>query len=217
MSIVTNNTPSWIKKRIQAAGISLTNLEWNAIFDAYLEHWRTYHGLGHIWKMIEQAGRVFRTGLTRDEWQLLLLMILYHDVVVKIGREHGWNERESAAYARRDMEAMGYDETSIMYVETAILATAHHTLQGVPDHFQKLTIMLLDLDLMGLGQSAEGFAADTETIWLEFLPGRTRAEYDAGRKIWAGSYLNHDRIYHTNAFMHLEAVAHDNLSRLLGK
>ncbi len=141
-------------------------------------------------------------------------MFGYHDVVLKIKRETGWNERESAAYAERDMQAAGEDEEFIIYVMTGIIATITHSLAQVLAKYHYLVSILLDLDLKGIGDGWDYFQLNTEAIWLEYMPHYTRSEYDAGRKHWAAGFLNRSQIFYTDDYRHLEEQARVNLTRL---
>lgn len=186
----------------------------DALLCAYMEIWRRYHHFYHIWYMIEAAFATFRAELTLREWRMLLSMIIYHDVVFKLGREFGWNENESALWAERDMRAAGIDEAFIAGVMAGIRATATHTLNEVPTEFKHIIAMLLDLDLMGLGLIWKKFIKNTELLWQESLPHFTSEQYIAGRKKWAGTFLARPKIYHTEKMSFLETPARANLARL---
>ncbi|MCA9367701.1 hypothetical protein KC887_05595 [Candidatus Kaiserbacteria bacterium] len=183
---------------------------------------RTYHGVAHPCNMhsaryviddwcvrYDTAPILGRTAIVALYW-----MIMGHDIVIKFGQAPGWNEAESARQTGEIMRRLGYPEQLVAFVERGINATAKHTLDGIPEDEQPTVAFLLDLDLMGLGQSAEGFAADTESIWLEYQPYLTRGAYDAGRKEWAAQFLERPRIYHTVYFADKEAQAIANLRAL---
>ena len=185
---------------------------------AYSESWRTYHNSSHIVQMLELA-RSLDIDLDHEAMERLELMILYHDAWYKVGRAAGENEKKSAEWAWDDLSQDGRPEAVRLRraVKQGILATATHSLDNInPDYVDEIAT-LLDLDLWGLGQSAERFHEDTERVWQEYQPIATRQEFDAGRSSWARSFLeSRDSIYHTEPFLHLEDQAKRNLEQLAG-
>jgi predicted metal-dependent HD superfamily phosphohydrolase len=186
------------------------------ILDAYQEHWRTYHNLGHIMGMIKSAEVHFRSQCEPDEWRALLAMIGGHDVVLKVGLLAANNETASADFTADIVVKTGEPKWFETCVWKGIVATQKHSLKDVPDHHHQLVSYLLDLDLEGLGMSAVEFAANTEAIWLEFQPVTTREKYNDGRGAWARSFLARPRIFHTELFYaRYEQRARENLGRLI--
>jgi predicted metal-dependent HD superfamily phosphohydrolase len=186
----------------------------------YCEIHRDYHDIRHpisMWRvamMLKAAGKL---DLKVDE-KLLLLLILLHDVIVKLGRVKGWNERMSAELATNHLQQLGAPENFIHIVCYGITCTTNHKIDHnlrdeMPTVWYTVTL-LLDLDLLGLGQDVKSFALDTECVWKEFCAVATREEYDHGRILWARSFLERPRIYHTEVFHHLEAQAQKNLREL---
>lgn len=184
----------------------------DAVCEAYAEEWRDYHSSRHIMGMLHTAARLPIS--LEDRW-LLSLLIIYHDVWYKIGRESGENERRSADWAIRDLAFYpGDTERLFLLVRQGIEATINHTLDGVDRRFVSVVSYLLDLDLWGLGQPPVRFQQDTEAVWHEFQPRYTREEFDRGRSAWAAKFLERPRIYHTMHFSCYEGDARENLRRL---
>lgn len=175
-----------------------------------------YHVPHHPYEMF-MAAETLRSQLTLDEYVALCYSILYHDAIVKIGREKNWNEEASAQLLERDMRQLLIAEEIIDLSATAIRATAHHTLEGVPKKQHFFVGLLLDLDLMRLGNDREYVEADTELNWLEFQCHCTKEEFAQGRAVWAENFLktrDGGRIFHTEHFSRLEGRARKNLERL---
>lgn len=187
-----------------------------ALVAAYSESWRTYHYFAHILNMIEGAEVRFRHKLSDIKWRMLLCMILYHDVVYKLGQEPGWNERESANYFARDLNLAQEGHVFESTVWAGIYATATHTLDGVPQQYHQLVAMLLDLDLAGLGSEWVVFSGHTEAVWGEYQTITARDKFDEGRALWATEFLKRPMIYHTTELAWLEPHARNNLGQLIG-
>lgn len=187
-----------------------------AITSAYTESWRGYHNTTHILGMLDALDMISEDELEVLERQIIALMVVYHDAWLKVRRNKGENELRSAEWAVRDLGSNAAPWLSDC-VRQGILATATHSLDDVDPAYHKMVGILLDLDLRGIGMPYQAFQRDTEAIWKEFQPVYTRVEYDVGRAQWAASFLEHDRIYHTPHFAHLEEQARSNLRRLAGQ
>ena len=188
------------------------------ILYAYCEPWRTYHNADHIMHMLRRS-RQSDINLTDEARQRLELMILYHDVWYKLGRNAGENERRSAEWAVRDLSRSVSDNTVRLKrcVSQGINATATHSLDKINPAYVEEIATLLDLDLWGLGQDPEHFKEDTEKVWREYQPIATREEFDAGRSLWARNFLtSRNKIYHTEPFLPLEEMARYNLQQVAG-
>ena len=182
------------------------------VLDSYSEPWRHYHNCNHILNMLEADCR----DISGQELDAIELMIIYHDVVYKIGREKGWNENESAAVAAKQLRDSVMNPMHVAVVSEGILATINHE---VPDqNWHHFIGLFLDIDLLaGLGTSAEEFQANTALIQREFEPLYTASEYHAGRVKWAESFLERSKIFVTPQFEKYEAVARENLKALIAK
>jgi len=184
------------------------------IIHRYNEPWRRYHNQNHILTVLSLADEVIPANvLTDEEWNLLRAMIIFHDVEYKLNREIGWNENESAAFARVCLEREGAPEEFIRSVEIGVRATITHTLTNVPENLHEVVSFLIDSDLLaGLGSTLEQFQWNTANICMEYEPLYTIGEYHQGRKKWAEGMLARDKIYLSDWFSHHEAAARENLT-----
>lgn len=191
----------------------------DAVVEAYAEHWRVYHGMRHIAGMLKGVRQMeIDKQLDRESLRRLELLIVYHDIWLKIGRtERGESERMSAAWCLRDLnhyKPKAWPHLTGLVTE-GITATIDHTLANVSRSNRKLVSFLLDLDLYGLGQRRVQFREDTEAIWLEYQPISTREEFNNGRAQWAWEFLKREQIYHTAAFKRFQRQARANLRALV--
>ena len=194
----------------------LTREKISLVVEAYSERWRTYHNLSHIWGMVQSAQNQFRSLCSDEEWRALLTMIIFHDVVYKVGDAGKDNERASADMMADMLNTMNESLWFELCVWAGIYATKTHSLEGVSEQYRNIVSMIIDLDLEGLGLSAEKFTQNTESIWHEFEPITTREKYDRGREQWARSFLVRPHIYLTDLFKaQYEASARRNLELLL--
>lgn len=191
----------------------ITPAQRQRIINAYGEAWRHYHSTTHILTLRDQLHTISTPELNEVQYATLTRILIYHDVWYKVGRERGENERKSAEWACNDLSPH-LSEIELRGVEQGILATIDHTLDAVDTQYHAEVGLFLDLDLMGLGQSPDGFDQDTEEVWEEYRPIATRQEYDTGRRAWATQFLARERLYHTSHFAHLEAQARRNLEAL---
>lgn len=187
----------------------------------HLENHRDYHNILHPYKMLVELELLIAAhSELKDAVDITLMtwLITHHDIVLKLGREKGWNEEQSAILAENHMVTLGFETSRIGPVVCGILCTIDHQISGVlnfKDPKQQLAVELfLDLDLAGLGQPPDEFQQDTEAVWREFRAIATREEYDAGRAVWAAEFLKRDRIYHTRYFADKRAQARTNLEAL---
>ena len=216
MSVHIDHTPSRLQEQLRIALPEISEERERALVRAYCEQWRTYHNFHHIWKMIHVAETVFRDQCTERQWRMLLVMILYHDVVYKVGVRAPENEIASAQWAAHDMTTCNTNKDFKWCVHHGIKATKTHTLIDIKPSHQRIVAMLLDLDLFGLGGATDAFAADTELIWHEYQPVMHRGQYDTGRCEWAKTFLTRPVIFQTPQLGHLESSARANLKRLAG-
>lgn len=207
------NTEADFQRFLLGVCPTLTDVILKSLFKSYGEEWRTYHNLKHIHDMFK-ASEVFRGKLSIVQMKALILMILFHDAVYKIGQLPGWNEYESASLAAKSLDEAHVSNYLKDFVVTGIIATATHTLFRVPHPFQQTVCALIDLDLMSLGGTAAEFDVINERVWGEFKAHHTRYEFNVGRSQWADRFLKRKRIFYTKSFAQLEQTARGNLERL---
>lgn len=198
--------------------LSVRAKEQNHIVSAYSQPWRSYHNAVHILQMLSRAKRR-EVRLDKYQYWRLCVMIIYHDIWYVVGSPPGENEARSAEWAITDVKGIPRQSPEHLHraLSQGINATAKHNLDGVDDEFKLEVATLIDLDLLGLGKSPEGFAADSERVWQEYSSIATRDQFDAGRSAWARSFLDsRDRIYQTTTFARYEQAARNNLRKLAG-
>ncbi len=181
-----------------------------ALRAAYGESHRAYHNLDHVHACLGELDAVFlmRDGDAAVHWDAIAVALWYHDAVYRIG--HAANEKDSAAWAQRDLSADGASPDFAERVVQLILATEHQAEPQAGDEQ-----LLVDLDLGILGQPAAVYDRFEQAIRAEYrrVPGfiyrRKRAEILRG-------FLGRSTIYHTP---HLHAAweqqARANLARAI--
>ena len=191
-----------------------------SIIAAYSEPWRKYHNCNHILQMLNFTYPGYlgeELGLNSKNRKALRTMIIFHDIVYKLGREKGWNESESANFARSCLTRYSNqeDQEFLDLVCAGILATATHDLCTVKRKHQKLVCWLIDIDLfVGFGANWEEFESNTLLIAEEYSPLYTREEYYSGRAKFAKVFLERENIFHTEHFAQYEQVVRENLTRI---
>lgn len=207
-----------LKRVAQSAKDSAIDQVVTDLVAAYRENHRDYHDIRHPAEMLLMYDTLRGVHQAIDHTHnhdLMVLLIAFHDVVVKVGRESGWNERVSADYAVNALQALDVNHELIRHVSCGILASAQHRLAAsaliLPENVFNTILLFLDIDLAGLGQNAAGFADDTKRVWHEFRAHLERRTYDEGRAGWAARFLERPFIYHTEFFKAHEVQAIKNL------
>lgn len=185
------------------------------ILDSYAEPWRQYHNCDHILLALNLVKQL-EPQISARYRHALRVMIIYHDVVYKLGREKGWNERESGVVAGKHLTAAGYDPEFIELVVAGIECTIDHTVPESLSNWAPYIEPLLDVDLLaGLGTSWEEFSNRTRLIGLEYSPLYTEEEYRSGRIKFAQTFLERTRIFHDPRLQEYEILARENLQRTI--
>ncbi|MCA9365630.1 hypothetical protein KC723_01930 [Candidatus Kaiserbacteria bacterium] len=193
------------------------------LLNSYTEHFRVYHACQHPVYMILKLYELLEDHPDLSEKVNLLalkLMIIYHDVIFKLMRELGWSEKKSAEKAFRDIHlTLRMPAKFADIVQTGILATARHKMPLKTNDLNPISrrtiALLLDLDLMGFGNSWSKFKEDTKDNWCEWQSIKTEQEFHKNRGVWARKFLkDHLKIYNTEYFANKEEQAQKNLSRL---
>lgn len=189
------------KKDLESIGVPDALNAAIRIFKAYAVPNRHYHGLVHHLRKMFEAVKLL-TFLTEWEALALRLLILYHDVWYEVGMV-GKNERLSVKWALEDIDRIPQPHSEQIkwlrrLLEQGILATITHSLDDVDEEFHTLVSLLLDIDLLGVGESRASFKQDTELLWLEQkeLPGADRKKFDRGTSCWAKMFLGRGHVFH---------------------
>lgn len=176
---------------------------WTEIETAYTEPHRHYHTLMHIEAVL--------CGLDRcraafNDPDIAELALVYHDLVYEPVRQD--NEDQSAARLSARLSAH-IDATRLKRACSHIEATRRHDPAEDPD-----TNLVLDLDMSILGAPWGDYLAYAEEVFAEYIPVYGADTYAAGRvKLFLEPTLAKGRIFLTNPFTRLEAVARNNLAR----
>ncbi len=185
------------------------------ILDSYSEPWRYYHNCDHILlalKLVEQV----QPPVSALYKHALQIMIIYHDVVYKLGREKGWDERESGVIAGKHLSSAGYDPEFVGLVVVGIECTIDHAVPELLSNWAPYIEPLLDVDLLaGFGTSWEEFSERTRLIGLEYSPLYTMEEYQTGRVKFAKTFLERAKIFHDRRLQEYEILARENLQRTI--
>lgn len=177
------------------------------LINRYEETHRHYHDLGHIVKGLKLINE------TNSQFLIAKLAYVFHDVIYVGGAAAGMNEYASTLFAKKALDGL-VDEQTTEVVYEMIMATSNHELpERFSGNLDELVVML-DVDLCGLGADYDTFANDTRRVVAEL--GSVSAEESALRNdAFARHMLAKDRIYHSYSFAHLEAVARQNLATFL--
>lgn len=103
----------------------------NEVARMYEEHWRDYHDIRHPTHMLVLTELLTEEALQLRldiDWLALRVMIIYHDAIIKLGREKGWSERMSAHMAFEVLLQFGAPLSFCHFVAVGIRATATHQL-----------------------------------------------------------------------------------------
>ena len=189
-----------------------------AIVAAYTESWRTYHNQRYLVQLLQQVDQL---ALGDDVRLPLELLIVYHKVWYKLGRERGENERRSVAWAINDLypglvqtAATPEQQLTINLLQQGIGATTTYSLNAVDRDFREIVTLLLDLKRWILGQPLAAFMADIERVRQEQLIIMDDAEFTRTLSVWAQNLLAADTIYQHPRFAPLEIQARTNLITL---
>ena len=172
----------------------------------YREPHRHYHTGGHIndclWRMDLAEAELGRSDGVE-------LAIWFHDVIYATGDPD--NERLSADWFA-DKAAGVLPAALIREVENCIMYTTHREIPT--DDGAKFVV---DVDLSGLGMSAQSFHRDGVNIRKEFAH-LSDAEYYRAEAAFLGKLLERERIYATPFFYTLcEARARRNIDETLAR
>ncbi len=177
-----------------------------ALNERYDESHRVYHSSAHIRHCLAEFDSI-HAALTQTSRDIIELSIWFHDVIYEIGASD--NEAQSARWF--SSMASGRLPADIIHaVSRCILYTTHQELPADP-----CSLYTVDVDLSGLGQDWEGFAADGGKIRQENHHLDDEAFID-GQVAFLNQLLNRERIFYTEYFhTRLEIRARRNMIRQL--
>lgn len=189
---------------------------------------RHYHNLNHIHfclARMEEAKLREEFKFTNAEWGALEMAIWFHDAIynaeAQMVKKGGYSEEESVdlMYGLAiDYFAQPYRpgapikpllSEQLMIAQRLIEATAKHG--EVPD--DKLTALMVDIDLSSLALPWDQFNANTNDVVKEYALFRDEATITVGNaRFLKGLYENSERLYHTDwGFENFESSARANI------
>lgn len=172
---------------------------------AYQEPQRHYHSLQHLSECLAHFAAVRGQAQHPGE---VALALWFHDAVYDV--KGSANERQSADWAVRELQAAGAGAAVLGRVERLIMATQHGAAE--PDAGEPDQQLLVDIDLSILGAAPERFAEYDRQVRAEYawVPGIV---YRMKRKAVLKSFLARPHIYGTAHFQQrYEAQARRNLA-----
>jgi predicted metal-dependent HD superfamily phosphohydrolase len=171
---------------------------------AYSQPDRHYHNLTHIHHLLTTLNQF--SAMVKQPIAVHLA-VWFHDFVYDT--QSADNELQSADFAGELLADLGVDRVLIDRVRELILATQAH--QVVSEDLDRA--IFLDADLAILGADLTHYQAYQTAIRREYSWVSDQA-YQAGRMRVLASFLQRDRIYHTDLlFNKLEATARSNIDR----
>lgn len=174
---------------------------YSALIDAYSEKHRFYHDLSHLEAVLECFDKV--ESLAEQEY-LVELALWFHDAIYQPFSKE--NEKNSAEWACRFLEANGFNQQVRATVNDLIMATCHAGQAASND--QEL---IVDIDLSILGQAESVYKQYAVAVRKEYsqAPGLI---YRPKRKALLSDFLAWERIYHFDCFYQAyELQARNNL------
>lgn len=172
------------------------------LIEAYSQPQRHYHNLQHLYACLQH---IEEHNISLDKPQTIRWAFWFHDAIYDATRQD--NERQSADWAVRELQALAQPKQLIEMVESLIMDTLHH---DVPLSGERA--WMVDIDTAILGASAAVYQAYSQAIRMEYAH-YSEQDYRTGRIQVLQSFLNRQRLYHTDTFYNeREAQARDNLS-----
>lgn len=143
MNIATNNyitTYNDIHEFINKLSISLDDnnkaIKLLSCLDNYKEQKRSYHNINHLNEMISFLNKLYINKIkTQQDYQILLLAILFHDIIYNYDNKQQSNEELSALYAREVLKELNFNEQIINRVFEIILFTDYQNKSNYNSYF----------------------------------------------------------------------------------
>lgn len=176
----------------------------NDVLQRYSEPRRHYHDTQHLADCLRVADGL--AGEAEDD-VAVRLVLWFHDVIYD--PQAADNEQQSAAYAARQLAALGAAYDLIDETRRLIEATQHH--HANPGDLNAFVV--LDADLAILGQSPQQYDAYAAAIRQEYV-WVPEDVYREKRADVLATFLARSRIYYTRVlYNQLEAQARRNIQR----
>ncbi len=169
----------------------------------YRQPHRHYHTLQHLAECIERLQEAPALAEHPDEVEIALW---FHDAVYEPGRKD--NERQSASWAQRALQAAAVPAEACARVVALVMATQHSAQPQTPDE-----ALLVDVDLAILGCAPGRFREYEQQVREEYrwVPD---ALFRSRRQTLLQGFLARPNLYSTRHFRdRYEAQARENLGR----
>lgn len=176
--------------------------KWSRVVGHYNEPHRYYHNWQHVRECYDVFRKWKREIAVVADPREVLLAIIYHDVIYKIGPSD--NEEQSALYFEADANDLGLDPAIVRNVCQLIRDTTYS------DGCSKSVFG--DIDLSGLGAAPVTFRNKSGLIRKEY-GSVSDEEYFQRRLSLMERFLGSPQIYHSELFSMLESPARANLAR----
>lgn len=190
--------------RVRAEGL------YGELVAAHREPHRRYHDVRHVaWTVTHVQDLAAAEPV--DDVAAVIAAAFFHDSVYEVGR--GDNEAASAAYARRTLPEIGWDEPRVERVAAMVEATAHLAAEPPDDRPpDAATAVLLDADLAVLGADPNGYEQYATAVRQEY-GAVNDADWRRGRAAVLRSLLGRPAIFRTpTAVQRWEHRARANLA-----
>ncbi len=183
---------------------SLSNPAFEALYSAYDDPKRGYHGVSHLVHLFGVFDEVSHHANFKD---CLEAALWYHDYEMDLYRND--NELRSSARAEADLRMFGVSGVFRLNTCDDIMATMHTGDVVEPDEQ-----LICDIDLSSFGETSwDRVCANTRGIRKE-APDTPLDRFIANRRRKLGEFLKRDRIYYTSYFRkHYEPRARENIMR----
>jgi predicted metal-dependent HD superfamily phosphohydrolase len=216
----------WQKLWRFRTSIDLNQQEIDRVFQllvaAYTQSDRYYHNLAHIYHVLTILNRYENLPIERISQRIqepisVLLAAWFHDFIYD--PQASDNESQSAKFAGELLKNIGESTELIDRVQQLIMATQGHQLVGVASPLENPLDrdlgIFLDADLAILGTDSARYQTYARSIRLEY-DWVSDELYCAGRTSILKTFLQRDRIYHTELlFDELEPAARLNIQQEL--
>lgn len=177
-------TQAWLDLGLQAPAQCL-----EALLQAYSEPQRHYHTQQHLAECLSQFEQARHLAQYPGE---VAIALWFHDSIYDVRGTS--NERQSADWALRELQALGAREDAQHRIEQLIMATKHDAMP-----LQSDAQLLVDIDLAILAAAPARFAEYDRQIRAEYswVPSLI---YHMKRKSVLQSFLARSSIYSTSYF-----------------
>lgn len=195
-----------------------TSSKWFSILrDYYMQSWRKYHTLNHIYWFINKCEELFKEGKIKDRINVTLA-IWFHDVIYVPSRSD--NEDRSCVKFKEfcdDIERALVLENTFNCIDPDkicyyIMCTKHHFDEKI--YTDSDLNYLLDLDLYTFSLETNAYLETNKGIKFEYTHHLTEEEFKTGRTNFLQKVLGKTNIFRSEEFINkYEAKARENINK----